>query len=206
MIADPAFARPGRFWKGNIHTHSDMSDGMRTPADVCATYRDAGYDFLALTDHFMAKYGFPIVDTRPFARYVFSGAARQEVGPAIEHAHVAGDALHELVLGRQPVAVGHLEAAELLAQHLDGEIELTDGVAALLEHAHELAQALSQRAAAEDESASFHGAARRTARQGSVKSATGARDNSAFRQEISICSRLDRARARSRAARNRHLV
>lgn len=66
MPQDPAFTAPGRFWKGNIHTHSTASDGVRTPGAVCATYREAGYDFLALTDHFMAKYGFPIVDTRPF--------------------------------------------------------------------------------------------------------------------------------------------
>ncbi|HWT07532.1 MAG TPA: hypothetical protein VN329_00100 [Roseomonas sp.] len=66
MMTDPAFASPGRFWKGNIHTHSTVSDGKRSPEAVCATYREAGYDFLALTDHFMAKYGFPIVDTRPF--------------------------------------------------------------------------------------------------------------------------------------------
>ena len=63
---DPAFTSPGRFWKGNIHTHSTLSDGMRAPADVCAIYRDAGYDFLALTDHFQAKYGFPVADTRVF--------------------------------------------------------------------------------------------------------------------------------------------
>ena len=63
---DPAFTAPGRFWKGNIHTHSTLSDGMRTPADVCATYRDAGYDFLALTDHFQPKCAFPVADTRPF--------------------------------------------------------------------------------------------------------------------------------------------
>jgi len=63
---DSAFTAPGRFWKGNIHTHSTLSDGMRAPAEVCAAYRDAGYDFLALTDHFRAKYGFPVADTRPF--------------------------------------------------------------------------------------------------------------------------------------------
>jgi len=66
MPNDPSFTAPGRFWKGNIHTHSTRSDGMRDAADVCATYREAGYDFLALTDHFLAKFGFPIVDTRPF--------------------------------------------------------------------------------------------------------------------------------------------
>jgi histidinol phosphatase-like PHP family hydrolase len=58
------FAASGRFYKGNLHTHSTRSDGAREPADVCAAYRDAGYDFLALTDHFLEKFGFPITDTR----------------------------------------------------------------------------------------------------------------------------------------------
>lgn len=99
MIADPAFARPGRFWKGNIHTHSDMSDGMRTPADVCATYREAGYDFLALTDHFMAKYGFPIVDTRPFRTSGFTTILGAEL-----HAPqtVLGEIWHILAVGLPP--------------------------------------------------------------------------------------------------------
>jgi hypothetical protein len=66
MPQDATFAAPGRFWKGNIHTHSNASDGVRSPEEVCATYREAGYDFLALTDHFLARYNFPVVDTRPF--------------------------------------------------------------------------------------------------------------------------------------------
>jgi hypothetical protein len=61
-----AFSAPGRFWKGNIHTHTNASDGALGVAEVCATYREAGYDFLAITDHFLPKYRFPIVDTRPF--------------------------------------------------------------------------------------------------------------------------------------------
>jgi hypothetical protein len=65
MPEDPAFAAPGRFWKGNIHTHSTLSDGVRPLAAVCQAYRAAGYDFLAVTDHFMAKYDYPIADTRP---------------------------------------------------------------------------------------------------------------------------------------------
>ncbi|RME65360.1 MAG: phosphotransferase [Caldilineae bacterium] len=60
------FDKPGRFWRGNLHTHSTLSDGMLTPEQVCARYRDAGYDFLALTDHFLAHYDFPLADTRPF--------------------------------------------------------------------------------------------------------------------------------------------
>ncbi|GAB4569948.1 MAG: CehA/McbA family metallohydrolase [Anaerolineae bacterium] len=60
------FQRPGRFWRGNIHTHSTVSDGSLSPQAVCQFYRDNGYDFLAITDHFMAEYSYGIADTRPF--------------------------------------------------------------------------------------------------------------------------------------------
>ncbi len=61
-----AFSTPGRFWRGNLHTHSDRSDGVLTPEEVCRRYRAEGYDFLALTDHFVGLYDYPIVDTEPF--------------------------------------------------------------------------------------------------------------------------------------------
>ena len=60
------FSSPGRFWRGNLHTHSTLSDGYLPPEQVCAFYREAGYDFLALTDHFMERYDYPIADTRPY--------------------------------------------------------------------------------------------------------------------------------------------
>ena len=60
------FSSPGRFWRGNLHTHSTRSDGHLTPDQVCSFYRDAGYDFLALTDHFLERYEFPITDTRAY--------------------------------------------------------------------------------------------------------------------------------------------
>jgi hypothetical protein len=63
---DLPFDRPGRFWKGNLHTHSTYSDGELTPEQVCAVYRSAGYHFIALTDHFSERYRFPITDTRPY--------------------------------------------------------------------------------------------------------------------------------------------
>lgn len=66
------FERPGRFYRGNLHTHSDRSDGALPPTAVMATYRNAGYDFVALTDHFQPDYGFPIVDTRPFRTDAFT--------------------------------------------------------------------------------------------------------------------------------------
>jgi hypothetical protein len=41
----------GHWFRGNLHTHTTNSDGDSPPDVVAAWYRDAGYDFLALTDH-----------------------------------------------------------------------------------------------------------------------------------------------------------
>lgn len=37
--------------KGNLHTHTTLSDGIMSPAEVVTRYREAGYDFVAFTDH-----------------------------------------------------------------------------------------------------------------------------------------------------------
>ena len=58
------FARKGRFWRGNLHTHSTRSDGRLPPEAVADFYKGAGYDFFALTDHFWEHCGYPITDTR----------------------------------------------------------------------------------------------------------------------------------------------
>ncbi|TCM41649.1 CehA/McbA family metallohydrolase [Kribbella sp. VKM Ac-2568] len=66
------FDRPGRFWRGNLHTHSNRSDGALSPEETVSHYRDAGYDFLAITDHFRAEYAFPLTDTRSLRAPGFS--------------------------------------------------------------------------------------------------------------------------------------
>lgn len=63
MKAVGPFAAEGRFWRGNLHCHSDVSDGRTRPAAVVAAYQTAGYDFIALSDHFEPQYGWPVVDT-----------------------------------------------------------------------------------------------------------------------------------------------
>ena len=60
------FTAPGQFWRGNLHTHSTLSDGALVPAEVCRRYKAEGYDFIALTDHFIGMYGYPLADTIPF--------------------------------------------------------------------------------------------------------------------------------------------
>lgn len=60
------FDKPGKFYRGNLHTHSTLSDGRLAPEIVCQLYRDVGYDFISLTDHFMKQYNYPVADTRAF--------------------------------------------------------------------------------------------------------------------------------------------
>ena len=66
MKSLPPFSRPGRFWRGNIHTHSNQSDGVLPPQAVAQAYKDAGYDFLQLSEHFIEHFNWPINDTRHF--------------------------------------------------------------------------------------------------------------------------------------------
>lgn len=91
-----AFASPGRFYRGNIHTHSTRSDGALEPEEVCRLYRDSGYDFLCLSDHFVPKYGFPIVDTAPYRTNSFTTILGAEIhAPANSH----GEVWHILAAG-----------------------------------------------------------------------------------------------------------
>lgn len=74
-----AFSQLGRFFKGNLHTHSTRSDGELEPAEVCRRYRDAGYDFICLSDHFLPAYDFPVSDTRTFRTDSFTTILGAEV-------------------------------------------------------------------------------------------------------------------------------
>ena len=66
------FSTPGRFWRGNLHTHSTLSDGGLAPEAVIAAYKRNGYDFLQLSEHFLDRFGWPIADTRAFRSNVFT--------------------------------------------------------------------------------------------------------------------------------------
>jgi hypothetical protein len=90
------FDRPGRFFRGNLHTHSTLSDGRLDPAETIALYRDAGYDFLALSEHFLERYGWPIADTRAFRDDRFTTLIGAELhAPALEN----GEQWHVLAVG-----------------------------------------------------------------------------------------------------------
>lgn len=45
------FSSDGQWYKGNLHAHTTLSDGNKTPQELAESYRAAGYHFLAITDH-----------------------------------------------------------------------------------------------------------------------------------------------------------
>lgn len=91
-----AFTAPGRFWRGNLHTHSTRSDGVLAPEEVCRRYRAEGYDFIALTDHFIGLYKYPITDTTPYRDNGFTTILGAELhsGPTLN-----GELWHILAVG-----------------------------------------------------------------------------------------------------------
>ena len=41
----------GQFYKANLHCHTTLSDGSKTPAEIKQIYKDMGYSIVAYTDH-----------------------------------------------------------------------------------------------------------------------------------------------------------
>ncbi|MCE5209155.1 MAG: hypothetical protein LLG42_12705 [Chloroflexi bacterium] len=49
----------GNWYKGNTHLHSTVSDGLKPYQELAHLYRQSGYDFLYLTDHWEVSHILP---------------------------------------------------------------------------------------------------------------------------------------------------
>lgn len=56
------FETTGPWLKGNLHCHSNRSDGTQTPTEVARAYADRGYDFLAISDHYEQRWGWTLTE------------------------------------------------------------------------------------------------------------------------------------------------
>ena len=97
-----------RWWKGNLHTHTLRSDGMKTPKEAETLYRMDGYDFLALTDHWKfaetrEKDGFLLLSG---CEYDVGQAARAETG--IYHIVSIGAAREPSLKRREGLTAGEV--------------------------------------------------------------------------------------------------
>jgi predicted metal-dependent phosphoesterase TrpH len=82
MLKSLPFHKPGQWYRGNLHTHSTRSDGRLTPEAVCRFYREMGYHFVSITDHFMQRYNYPLTDARAChsADFITLGGAELHAG------------------------------------------------------------------------------------------------------------------------------
>ncbi len=93
----------------NLHTHTTISDGQRDPAEVKRLYRDAGYDAIALTDHW--RYGAEHMDESGLL--VLSGVEYNIIGTTTREGlfHIVGVGLaHDPALERSASAQEAIDA------------------------------------------------------------------------------------------------
>jgi len=66
------FNLAGNWYRGNLHLHTTFSDGTLTPEEICSVYRQAGYHFVALADHWSlteVRLDYPDFITIPAVEY-----------------------------------------------------------------------------------------------------------------------------------------
>jgi hypothetical protein len=114
---------PGRWFKGNLHTHTLNSDGDSTPEEVVRWYREHGYDFLVLTDHnFLTGVdGLNAVQGAPGKFLVVQG---EEVTSAVDRKPIHVNGLDVSRLVEPPQAS---DVVEMVQGMVDG-IRAADGV------------------------------------------------------------------------------
>lgn len=101
------FDRPGRWFRGNTHSHSTESDGRLSVPDRFAAYRDAGYDFLVLTDHRKVS------DVSRYSEKGFLAISGSEVHPENPY---GGDRYHIVAINiHEPIADTVLSVNETIA-------------------------------------------------------------------------------------------
>ena len=106
-----------RCYKGEVHAHTYASDGVQDIPHTVGNYRAAGYDFLAITDHYIsfgseqAKEQF---DSSPLPMTLFFG----------EEVHVPQERIHAVHLGGRESVNAYFRAHK---EEVEGEVvELMD--------------------------------------------------------------------------------
>jgi len=102
------FSLPGRFWRGNLHTHSTLSDGVLSPEQVVDAYKNAGYDFMMLSDHFLDRFNWPVSDTRKLRSNNFTTI----IGSELHAPHTSVGELWHIVAAGLPLDFAPCEPDE----------------------------------------------------------------------------------------------
>ena len=110
-----------RCFKGEVHCHTYESDGIQDVCHTVGNYRTAGYDFMAITDHYItmgAEKAKRIFDSAPVDMTLFLG----------EECHVPTEQIHAVHIGgRESVTTyfrNHPETAEQEMLAIEADLNL----------------------------------------------------------------------------------
>jgi hypothetical protein len=102
------FKQPGNWYRGNTHSHSTESDGKLPMGERFAGYRDAGYNFLVLTDHRKVN------DVSGFSSDGFLAISGSEVHPSNPY---GGDTYHIVAINiHERLDCAHMHPNEVIAE------------------------------------------------------------------------------------------
>ncbi|MDD4263877.1 MAG: PHP domain-containing protein [Bacillota bacterium] len=82
--------REGNYYKGNLHTHTTVSDGRYSPLDTIERYKRNGYHFLAITDHMVYSY-FSECENAEFLSIPAAEVHTSKGGAGLHHMIAFGD-------------------------------------------------------------------------------------------------------------------
>lgn len=114
--------KQGRRWyKGNLHAHTTVTDGKMSPEDCIKLYQSKGYDFLAITDHWQWRAG-EMQDNMLMISGVEYNIGGADVLKGVYHIIAAGM--------KQPAALEKKEPEHTVQEIIDA-IHAEDGIAIL---------------------------------------------------------------------------
>ena len=116
-----------RCYKGEVHCHTYESDGVQDVCHTVGNYRSAGYDFLAITDHYITM-------GAEKAQRLFTQAPVDMTLLLGEEVHVPTEQIHAVHIGgRESVNAyyrDHREEAEAEVQEIQKALTLPDPICA----------------------------------------------------------------------------
>ncbi|MBE6807093.1 MAG: hypothetical protein E7527_03640 [Ruminococcaceae bacterium] len=127
-LNDDLYGRRG--YKGEVHCHTYESDGIQDVCHTVGNYRSAGYDFLAITDHYISmpsEKAKRVFDSAPVDMTLFVGEECHVPTEQIHAVHIGGEGSVNAYFRDNPEkSTAEMETIKAELSHLPEHIDKTD--------------------------------------------------------------------------------
>lgn len=119
-----------RCYKGEVHCHTYESDGVQDVCHTVGNYRSAGYDFLAITDHYLtmsSEKAKRLFDSAPVDMTLFLGEECHVPNEDVHAVHMGGcESINAYYRNHKERATQEMEEIREKLTHLPSAIDKTD--------------------------------------------------------------------------------